>query len=186
MRAFERASSESPKQLSLTTSHQRENGPSKFARSAGTGVRASRWLTNPRRVRKGQKTLSARRSVIGVPSRPFLLILSSFVCDAFEPRPFSMAFYDRHTHWAARRQTMIVRTRLKARSLHTISWSYFHGLADFEVDNLEALLVASCALHPPSSSHGFGALYPPPGRCGFPAGKAARSDRPEGEGPPSH
>jgi hypothetical protein len=50
--------------------------------------------------------------------------------------------------------------------LHTVSWSYFHGLADFEVENLDVLLAASGALHPPDASYGAGALYPPPGRRG--------------------
>jgi hypothetical protein len=45
------------------------------------------------------------------------------------------------------------------RRFHTISWSFFHALADFEVENLDVLLRSS-----PIS----GALYPPPGRRGFP------------------
>jgi hypothetical protein len=64
---------------------------------------------------------------------------------------------------------MTARPKEKTRRFHIISWSYFHGLADFEVENLEVLLAASRALHPPNSSYGGGALYPPPGRRGFPA-----------------
>jgi hypothetical protein len=48
-----------------------------------------------------------------------------------------------------------------------MSWSYFHGLADFEVENLDVLLKAYRALDP-HSDRGIGALYPPPGRRGFP------------------
>jgi hypothetical protein len=64
---------------------------------------------------------------------------------------------------------MTARPKAKRRRFHLISWSYFHGLADFEVDNLDVLLAASRALHPPNASYGIGALYPPPGRRGFPA-----------------
>ena len=64
---------------------------------------------------------------------------------------------------------MTARPGAKIRRLHTISWSYFHGLADFEVENLDVLLAVSRALHPPDASYGVGALYPPPGRRGFPA-----------------
>jgi Immunity protein family (Imm11) len=64
---------------------------------------------------------------------------------------------------------MTARPGAKIRRLHTISWSYFHGLADFEVENLDVLLAVSRALHPPGASYGVGALYPPLGRRGFPA-----------------
>lgn len=45
----------------------------------------------------------------------------------------------------------------KARKFYRISWSVFHGLADFEVENLEVL------------SPGGWPLCPPEGRQGFPA-----------------
>jgi hypothetical protein len=44
----------------------------------------------------------------------------------------------------------------KARNFYIISWSDRHGLADFEVENLDVLRA------------GAGALYPPEGRQGFP------------------
>jgi hypothetical protein len=45
------------------------------------------------------------------------------------------------------------------RRFHIISWSFHHALADFEIENLDVLLL---------SSPRIGALYPPPGRRGFP------------------
>jgi len=48
---------------------------------------------------------------------------------------------------------------MATRRFHTISWSFFHGLADFEIENLDVLLRSS-----PIS----GALYPPLERRGFP------------------
>ncbi len=56
----------------------------------------------------------------------------------------------------------------KARKFYIISWSWRHKLADFEVENLDILLATSRASYPPSSL-GAHALYPPPGRQGFPA-----------------
>jgi hypothetical protein len=55
----------------------------------------------------------------------------------------------------------------KTRRFYIISWSYRHGLADFEVENQNALVAASGALYPPSTL-GSGALFPPPGKRGFP------------------
>ncbi len=49
-------------------------------------------------------------------------------------------------------RTMTARPGAKVRRLHTISWSYFHGLADFEVENLDVLLAVSRALHPKFAS----------------------------------
>ena len=49
-----------------------------------------------------------------------------------------------------------------------MSGSYFHARADFDVENLDVLLTAYRALDP-GSDRGIGALYPPPGRRGFPA-----------------
>jgi len=43
---------------------------------------------------------------------------------------------------------------------HTIGWSFLHGRADFDIENLETLLSVT-----PESR---GALIPPPGRRGFP------------------
>ena len=57
---------------------------------------------------------------------------------------------------------MTARPGAKIRRLHTISWSYFHGLADFEVGDLDVLLAVSPWLHP-DASYGVGALYPPLG-----------------------
>lgn len=57
--------------------------------------------------------------------------------------------------------------RTKRRRFHTISWSFFHGLADFEVENIETLLAAQHAQYPPRPGAGTGALIPPPGRRGF-------------------
>jgi len=51
------------------------------------------------------------------------------------------------------------------RKFHIISWSFFHGLADFEVENLDVLLRSS-PKYPGGT--GTGAFYPPPGRFGFP------------------
>jgi hypothetical protein len=55
----------------------------------------------------------------------------------------------------------------KAPKFYIISWSFRHGLADFEVENQKILVAASGALHPPSTLGAY-ALYPPPGRRGFP------------------
>ena len=55
----------------------------------------------------------------------------------------------------------------KARKFYIISYGFAHKLADFEVENLDALLATSRALYPPLSL-GASALYPPPGRRGFP------------------
>jgi hypothetical protein len=55
----------------------------------------------------------------------------------------------------------------KARKFYIISYSLRHRKADFEVENKNALIAASGALHPPSSL-GTYALFPPPGRRGFP------------------
>jgi hypothetical protein len=58
----------------------------------------------------------------------------------------------------------------KASKFYIISYSFAHKLADFEIENLDVLLATSRALHPPSSGFSAaGALYPPPGRRGFPA-----------------
>lgn len=62
---------------------------------------------------------------------------------------------------------MTARRKAKTRRFHTISWSFFHARADFEVENLDVLLAAYRALDP-GSDRGIGALYPPPGRRGFP------------------
>ncbi len=59
-------------------------------------------------------------------------------------------------------QKMPMQRRAKIRKFYTISWSYFHGLADFEVENLQVLV------------GGPGALYPPGGR-----GPAARRGFPK-------
>jgi hypothetical protein len=55
----------------------------------------------------------------------------------------------------------------KARKFYIISYSLRHKLADFEVENQNVLVAASGALYPPSSL-GAHALFPPPGRRGFP------------------
>jgi hypothetical protein len=62
---------------------------------------------------------------------------------------------------------MASRRGAKARKFYIISWSFRHGLADFEVENQKVLVEASGALYPPSS-FGTYALFPPPGRRGFP------------------
>jgi hypothetical protein len=51
------------------------------------------------------------------------------------------------------------------RKFHKISWSFLHARADFEVENLDVLL-SSSPKYPGGT--GIGALYPPPGRRGFP------------------
>jgi hypothetical protein len=56
---------------------------------------------------------------------------------------------------------MLVQQKAKTRRLHTISWSFRHGLADFEVENLQVLLGDAGALFPPGG-RGFAA------RRGFP------------------
>src|SRR4051812_5718392 len=55
----------------------------------------------------------------------------------------------------------------KARKFYIISWSYFHKLADFEIENLDLLLVPSRASYAPGQL-GYNSLYPPKGRQGFP------------------
>jgi hypothetical protein len=56
----------------------------------------------------------------------------------------------------------------RTRKFYIISYSVAHKLADFEVENLDVLLATSRALYPPLTL-GANALYPPPGRQGFPA-----------------
>ncbi len=55
----------------------------------------------------------------------------------------------------------------KARKFYIISYSTRHKRADFEVENQNVLVAASGALHPHSSVFTY-ALFPPPGRRGFP------------------
>jgi hypothetical protein len=56
----------------------------------------------------------------------------------------------------------------KGRKFYIISYSLAHKRADFEVENEDVLLAASRSLYPPSSL-GAHALFPPPGKRGFPA-----------------
>jgi Protein of unknown function (DUF1629) len=56
--------------------------------------------------------------------------------------------------------------RARIRRFYTISWSYFHGKADFEVENLDVLLKTFRDLFP-TCEYGIGAMYPPPGQRGF-------------------
>jgi hypothetical protein len=57
------------------------------------------------------------------------------------------------------------RVGMAKRKFHKISWSFLHARADFEVENLDVLL-SSSPKYPGGT--GIGALYPPPGRRGFP------------------
>jgi hypothetical protein len=56
----------------------------------------------------------------------------------------------------------------KQRKFYIISYSVNRNRADFEVENEDVLLATSRTLHPPLSL-GAHALFPPPGRRGFPA-----------------
>lgn len=55
----------------------------------------------------------------------------------------------------------------KARKFYIISYSLRHKLADFEVENQNVLVAASGALYPPLHLGAY-ALFPPPGKRGFP------------------